>query len=36
MATWVLVHGAWHKGRELEPVAASIKAAGHKLFTPAI
>ena len=27
MATYVLVHGAWHTGRGLEPVAASIAAA---------
>jgi len=34
MATYVLVHGAWHTGRGLEPVAASIAAAGHTVFTP--
>ena len=36
MATYLLVHGAWHTGRELEPVAAVIQAAGHKTFTPTI
>jgi pimeloyl-ACP methyl ester carboxylesterase len=36
MGTYVLVHGAWHTGRELEPVAESIAAAGHKAFTPTI
>jgi len=36
MSTYVLVHGAWHTGRELEPVAELIKAAGHKAFTPTI
>jgi pimeloyl-ACP methyl ester carboxylesterase len=36
MATYVLVHGAWHTGQEYEPVAASIKAAGHSAFTPTI
>ena len=36
MATYVLVHGAWHTGTELEPVAAAIRAAGHQTFTPTI
>src|SRR5262252_6766303 len=36
MGTYVLVHGAWHTGKELEPVAVSIKAAGHAPFTPTI
>jgi pimeloyl-ACP methyl ester carboxylesterase len=36
MSTYVLVHGAWHTGKELEPVAQSIEAAGHKSFTPTI
>jgi pimeloyl-ACP methyl ester carboxylesterase len=36
MSTYVLVHGAWHTGRELEPVAELIRAAGHKAFTPTI
>ena len=36
MGTYVLVHGAWHTGKELETVAASIKAAGHEPFTPTI
>jgi len=36
MSTFVVVHGAWHTGRELEPLAASIEAAGHKAFTPTI
>src|SRR6516165_1587686 len=34
MSTYVLVHGAWHSGRELEPLARSIRAAGHEVFTP--
>jgi hypothetical protein len=29
MGTYVLVHGAWHTGKELEPVAGAINAAGH-------
>jgi len=36
MATYVLVHGAWHTGKELEPAAAAIQAAGHRPFTPTI
>ena len=32
----VLVHGAWHTGAELEPVAAPIRAAGHTVYTPTI
>src|SRR5262249_51959766 len=36
MGTYVLVHGAWHSGRELEQVAKSVEAAGHKPFTPTI
>ena len=28
MSTYVLVHGAWHTGKELEPTAAPIRAAG--------
>lgn len=36
MSTYVLVHGAWHTGRELAPVAAVLEAAGHKVFTPTI
>jgi hypothetical protein len=29
MGGYVLIHGAWHTGKELEPVAALIKAAGY-------
>jgi pimeloyl-ACP methyl ester carboxylesterase len=36
MSTYVLVHGAWHTGKELEPVAASLEAAGHRALTPTI
>jgi pimeloyl-ACP methyl ester carboxylesterase len=36
MSTYVLVHGAWHSGAELEPVASVIRAAGHQVFTPTI
>ena len=36
MGTYVLVHGAWHTGKELEPVAGAINEAGHKVYTPTI
>ncbi len=36
MSTFVLVHGAWHTGKELEPVAAPIRAAGHIVHLPTI
>ena len=36
MQTYVLVHGAWHTGRELTSVAAMIGSAGHQVFTPTI
>ena len=34
MSTYVLVHGAWHTGDELESVAESIRAAGHVVHLP--
>jgi pimeloyl-ACP methyl ester carboxylesterase len=36
MGIYVLVHGAWHTGAELEPTAAPIRAAGHEVHTPTI
>lgn len=36
MATYVLVHGAWHTGQELEPVAAPIRDQGHTVHTPTL
>jgi pimeloyl-ACP methyl ester carboxylesterase len=36
MSTYVLIHGAWHTGRELEPVAKLVEAVGHRVFTPTI
>lgn len=36
MATYVLVHGAWHTGELFEDVAAPIRAAGHVVHTPTI
>ena len=34
--TYVLVHGAWHTGAELEAVAAELRAAGHTVFCPTL
>ena len=36
MSTYVLVHGAWHTGAELEATAAPIRAAGHEVHCPTI
>jgi pimeloyl-ACP methyl ester carboxylesterase len=36
MATYVLVHGAWHSGDMLEGVAKPIRAAGHTVHTPTL
>lgn len=36
IATYVLVHGAWHSGELLEDVAAAIRDAGHVVHTPTI
>ena len=36
MGRYVLVHGTWHSGRELEPVAALIAASGHLALTPTV
>jgi pimeloyl-ACP methyl ester carboxylesterase len=36
MATYVLVHDAWHTGKALEPTASSIREAGHLVHTPTI
>ena len=36
MATYVLVHGAWHTGDLFEDVAAPIRKAGHIVHTPTI
>lgn len=34
--TYVLVHGAWHTGHELEAVAGHIRAAGHHVHCPTV
>lgn len=34
--TYVLVHGAWHTGAEMEPTAAQLRAAGHVVHCPTL
>ena len=34
--TYVLIHGAWHTGELLEPVAQSIRAHGHTVHCPTL
>jgi pimeloyl-ACP methyl ester carboxylesterase len=34
--TYVLVHGAWHTGAELEPAAAFLRATGHTVHCPTL
>ena len=34
--TYVLVHGAWHTGHELEAVARHIREAGHHVHCPTL
>ena len=34
--TYVLVHGAWHTGAELEPVARELRAFGHTVLCPTL
>ena len=36
MATFVLVHGAWHGGWCWSRVAAQLRAQGHEVFTPTL
>jgi pimeloyl-ACP methyl ester carboxylesterase len=36
MATYVLLHDAWHTGKDLEPAALPIRKAGHRVHTPTI
>lgn len=36
MATFVLVHGAWHGGWCWKRVAALLREAGHEVFTPTL
>ena len=34
--TYVLVHGAWHTGELMEPVAQHLRAQGHTVFCPTL
>jgi pimeloyl-ACP methyl ester carboxylesterase len=34
--TYVLVHGAWHTGAELEPAAKHMRAGGHTVHCPTV
>jgi pimeloyl-ACP methyl ester carboxylesterase len=36
VSTYVLVHGAWHTGAELEPTAAILRSAGHTVHLPTL
>jgi pimeloyl-ACP methyl ester carboxylesterase len=36
MATYVLVHGAWHGGWCWRRVASRLRAAGHEVYTPTL
>src|SRR5580658_6722544 len=36
MATYVLVHGAWHGGWCWKRVRKALQAAGHEVFTPTL
>src|ERR1700739_537642 len=36
MATYVLVHGAWHGGWCWQRVTPRLRAAGHEVFTPTL
>ncbi|MGG7104768.1 alpha/beta fold hydrolase [Rhodococcus sp. 24CO] len=34
--TFVLIHGAWHTGDHWAPVAESLRADGHRVYTPTV
>lgn len=34
--TYVLIHGAWHTGAEIEAVADAVRAAGHTVHCPTL
>ena len=36
MATYVLVHGAWHGGWCWQRVAKLLRAKGHEVYTPTL
>ena len=34
--TYVLVHGAWHTGAEMEAVAGHLRKSGHVVHCPTV
>jgi len=36
MATFLLVHGAWHNGRSWDRVVPELESAGHRVFAPSL
>lgn len=36
MARYVIVHGAWHTGRQFEATAAPLRLAGHEVHLPTL
>lgn len=36
MATYILVHGAWHGGWAWQDVAMILRAEGHAVVTPTL
>ncbi|MBP2479234.1 pimeloyl-ACP methyl ester carboxylesterase [Crossiella equi] len=36
MATFLLVHGAWHSGRAWDRVVPLLESAGHRVFAPSL
>ena len=36
MYRFVIVHGAWHAGKHLEPTAKCLRNAGHETYTPTL
>jgi pimeloyl-ACP methyl ester carboxylesterase len=36
MSTYVIVHGAWHNGDLMRPVAEAVAAQGHEAYTPTL
>jgi pimeloyl-ACP methyl ester carboxylesterase len=36
MATYVLIHGAWHSGWKWRVVAPALRRAGHELYAPSL